>query len=243
MNEIATLTCLSHYVLFDDQDAFEQLRRQFRRMVYDIATKYTVDDGMEVEDLAQEGWIGFIVALRTYDPNRATRLITHLYAVVDGYIKNSLRKHDDVGKRSQKYWDVVKMGEAIGELYQIVHREPTVTEVAIHMGMSVRYVTELKRIDSASDPLSLDEPLEGRSESSVAVYDLHDMVGKGEDVELEVDLTLALDSLPLKLSDTVRLVYFEGKTYEEAGKDLGITKMGVKKRLERAITHLRTEMV
>ena len=241
MNEIAILTCLSHYILFDDQDAFEQLRKQFRRMVYDIAEKYNVtnDQAIELEDLIQSGWVGFVRALKSYDPSYNTRLITHLHHWVHEAVTGAVRSMDDMGLRHKKHWLVQKVRRVYNEMYQQNGVNPTAEALAHRLGLRVSTVEDLLVASINTDKVSLDAVIDLAN----GTYDLHDVVPSDSmDMETVVELRLALEELTEHQRIVVDRHIFQGDTFEEIGDDYGTSKQAVQQTYERAVAGMRREM-
>lgn len=59
------------------------------------------------------------------------------------------------------------------------------------------------------------------------------------DVGLGVDVRDAVDALPAELAVVVRAVWFEGKTQDEIGAQLGLTQSAVARRMGKAFAALR----
>lgn len=64
-----------------------QIINQYERLVHKLARKYGFTAASHThDDLAQEGRIGLINAIRTYDPERGTRFMTWAYYQIRGSI-------------------------------------------------------------------------------------------------------------------------------------------------------------
>lgn len=241
MDEIAILTCLSHYILFDDQDAFEQLRRQFRRMVYDIAEKYNVlsDQAIEREDLIQSGWVGFLRGLRSYDPDLKVKLSTHLHVRIEGEVTHGLEQSDDMGLRHKKYWIVQRVRRGFNEMYQMNGINPSPEDLAEYLGMEPDAVEDLLIASTNTNRISLDAVIDNDN----GTYDLHDVVPDGgTDIETQAELGIAMDTLTENQRSVVQRHVYEGMTFQEIGDEDGIAKQNAKKTYDRAIARMRKEL-
>lgn len=75
----------------------EEILKQYAPLVHKLAIKFEnrlFPDQVSHEDLVQEGKIGLLKAIRTYDPNYQTKFITWAYYKVLGAITSCKRKND-----------------------------------------------------------------------------------------------------------------------------------------------------
>lgn len=74
-----------------------EILKQYSPLVHKIAIRFEnrlFPDQVSHEDLVQEGKIGLLKAIRTYDPNYKTKFITWAYYKVLGAITSCKRKND-----------------------------------------------------------------------------------------------------------------------------------------------------
>lgn len=71
----------------------EALINEYRGMVEFIALKY-INSPMEKDDLIQEGMIGLLAAIKTYDPSKGANLKTYANTCIDNSIQTALRKYN-----------------------------------------------------------------------------------------------------------------------------------------------------
>lgn len=69
----------------------EALIMQYTPLVESIASKYT-SSPMETEDLVQEGMIGLLAAIKSYDKSKGAAFKTYASVCIDNSIQTSLRK-------------------------------------------------------------------------------------------------------------------------------------------------------
>lgn len=75
-----------------DDTHLETAIRKFRQYVEIIATKYK-ESPMEREDIIQEGMIGLLSAIRTYDSTKGASFKTYANTCIDNSIQTALRKY------------------------------------------------------------------------------------------------------------------------------------------------------
>lgn len=65
--------------------------QEFRELVEKIASRYK-DSPMEIEDLVQEGMIGLLAAIKSYDSSKGANFKTYSQKCIENSIQTSLRK-------------------------------------------------------------------------------------------------------------------------------------------------------
>lgn len=75
-----------------DDAYLENAVKNFRQYVEIIASKYS-DSPMERDDIIQEGMIGLLSAIRTYDSARGASFRTYANTCIDNSIQSALRKY------------------------------------------------------------------------------------------------------------------------------------------------------
>ncbi len=114
---------VSRYRLQNDLKAAEKLILHHMRLVAKVARKYE-GYGLPYEDLFQEGTIGLMKAVKSFDPSVGTRLFQHAYLWIKSYITDFVYKNWKIvrlpgGKPSRKlFWNRSTMTDGDGLLVQ-----------------------------------------------------------------------------------------------------------------------------
>ncbi len=80
------------YVQSGDKKKIEALIKVHMPIVEQVAAKY-VNSPMEREDIVQEGMIGLLAAIKTYDSSKGASFKTYAKICIDNAIQSALRKY------------------------------------------------------------------------------------------------------------------------------------------------------
>lgn len=123
--------------------------------------------GLSFDELVQEGSLGLLRAAELFDPNRGLRFSTYATIWIKGQLSNShVVEPIRLPKREKNKWN--KIMKAHSELVEQNggDSEPTVEELANHVGMSVSDVMATKlKMSQVSQVLSLDYQYNSQSRS------------------------------------------------------------------------------
>jgi RNA polymerase sigma factor for flagellar operon FliA len=201
--------------------------------------------GVEYEDLISQGLLGLIKAVDRYDPSHQTKFSTYASTRIRGHILDHLRSMDWLSRSARKR--VREIQEAIKELWETLHREPTEEELAEHLSLDLKQLRKALQ-DSSVVIVSLDTEMDlvGEHEAS-----LHELI---EDQSLEKPLeTLVENELKMRLEDALMeltereqlllsLYYYEGLTMKEIGMVLDLSESRVCQLHAKAIMLLKAAL-
>jgi RNA polymerase sigma factor FliA len=125
----------------------EQLPR-----VYHIAARIheRLPKHVPLEDLVQEGVLGLMAALNSFDSSHQAQFQTYAQFRIRGAILDSLRKLDWASRPLRAKGR--KITNAIAELVAVLGRQPNEQEIADHLGMPL---TKLQKLVGELDGLTL----------------------------------------------------------------------------------------
>lgn len=149
-----------------DKTAKEKLVTANLRLVIMAARHYKVRTSFPFEDLIQEGNLGLMRAVDTFDPHQGFRFSTYamhwIKQAMSRAVLNSgrsIRIPVHMLELKNKYGKVQK------ELFETLHREPTVEEIAARMNIDVEKVKEVEML--VKDPLSLNTALNDEDDGTL----------------------------------------------------------------------------
>ena len=202
--------------------------------------------GLDREDLIGAGVIGLIKSVDQFDPTRDVKFETYAIALIRGAILEMLRDEDWVPRSIRE--KLKALDRAVMALETRFGRPATEHEIAEHMGISIGEVNELLVRMGRTNVYSLDDIL-GGGDSDDHIHFVELIVdenanpsGETEGKEIRRILAAGVDRLPERERLVVALYYFEGLTFKEIGKVLGVSESRVYQLHTQAMTRLRTFM-
>lgn len=199
-----------------------------------IAARFT-GRGIELEDLRQVAAMALVNALKGFDPSRGLRFTTYVTPTITGTVRNYIRDRAQLvrtprGLREQG----MQMDRVLEQVTQKLHREPTVPELAEHLGWSVEQVISVHASREKSQVSSLD----AQDENGMMVFDHLGISEKGfEDFEMREDLRKALMTLTPEERTLIRLRFQEQLSQQASARKMNLTQMQVS-RMERRVLRL-----
>jgi RNA polymerase sigma factor for flagellar operon FliA len=193
-----------------------------------------------VEDLIQAGMIGLIEAQKNYDGSKGASFETYAGIRIRGAMLDDIRRGDWVPRSVHKHSRDIS--QAISVLEVELNRDPTDTEVANHLGMSLEQYHKALSDINCSKLVGIEDL--GISEDSVSVADEEDnspFQGVADDAFREA-LIESIKSLPEREALTLSLYYDEELNLKEIGEVLGVSESRVSQILSQSMQRLRTKL-
>lgn len=149
-----------------DKRAKDQLVEANLRLVVMAAKKYNLHTSLSFEDLIQEGNMGLVRAVDTYDVSKGFRFST--YAMY--WIKQSIsRAMLNCGRAIRVPVNVLefksKYNKAVKALTEELGRDPDAEEIAAFMGEKIEKVREMETL--IKDPVSLNTALNDEDDGTL----------------------------------------------------------------------------
>src|SRR5918994_444954 len=144
-----------------DRRAVEQILSMNAKILNHIVGKYTSSSDESYEDLLQVGYVGMMKAINGYRLDSEAKFSSYAYAMIEGEIKHHLRDTALVKRPRWARGLHARVSEATTRLTAELGRPPLIEEVAGEVNIAPEGVSELMKLFSDTDVLSLDE---GRDE-------------------------------------------------------------------------------
>lgn len=228
-----------------DMAARQQMIEANLRLVISIGKRY-MNRGLPFSDIVEEGNIGLIKAVEKFNYARGFRFSTYASWWIRQYIERAIINQ---GKLIRLPVHVVeRLNRFLTELEHLVQelgREPTIPEIAEHLRMPEREVTQLKQLIRTT--FSLDSPINERTGTFLRdiIEDPTSMSPalSAEGVRRRESLMAWIQDLPEREQRVLTMRFGldggEAHTLEEIGQTLGLTRERVRQIESAALGKLR----
>ena len=234
---------LTERIQHGDSGLITDLWEQMRGFVWKCAEGFKAGD--LTEDLMQEGFLGMLRAVMSFDRSTGCKFTTY----AGYYIRNEMRRFLYMARPGIRLPEHMAISAReyerfVSDFAKLYGREPTDTEIRQGLGL-MRSVNVQTIKAAAMDPASLNSPINERG------TELGDLQAASDDPaetvidevfrqQLGRDVRAAIDALPGALREMVLLKYYNGMTDKQAASTQGITTGEARNRLNRAYRALKT---
>ncbi len=216
-----------------DNDACERLLLDNSGLIWSVARRY-YGRGVENEDLFQLGCLGFLKAVRGFDPDYGTQFSTYAVPKIAGEIRRFLR--DDgavkVSRSVKERAAAIRMER--DRLALRLGREPTLSELSAAVGLDAEEIAAAETATLSVASIHSESGENGFSLESVLGTD-----GMEDEVVERLALQGAIRALPTREREVIALRYYKNLTQDKTAKVLGVSQVQVSRIERRAMEHLR----
>ncbi len=230
-----------------DELALNKLVSANLRFVVSVAKQYQ-NQGLNLQDLVNEGNLGLIKAAKRFDETRGFKFISYAVWWIRQSILHALAVQGRMVRLPlNKIGMINKINIASAKLEQKYEREPTTEEIAVEIDITCADIKASMK--SHTRFISMDAPLGNDSDDD---FNLYDLIGMQDSVppdnellqeSLEIEIERTLEVLGQREAQIIRLYYGLGKsvpkTLEEIGEEFEITRERVRQLKESAIRRLK----
>ncbi len=204
-------------------------------LVHSCANKFR-GRGVEYDDLFQAGCVGLVKAADGFDEERGFSFSTYAVPVILGEIKRIFRDGGTV-KVSRAMKEKIRF--ALKEKEKLTEQlgyEPTVSQLAEKLGMSVTETAELLTAsmpalsltgDDENSGRELDIPVDAPEERISEILSLHQTLALLEEDERQI----------------INLRYFKGLTQSKTAEALGISQVQVSRKEKKILLKMRKKLL
>ncbi len=228
-----------------DKEALKKLVESNLRFVVSVAKKY-LGCGLPLHDLIAEGILGLIEAARRFDPDKGVKFISYAVWWIRQSIMQALAQQTGAVKIPVKQAVLVnKITRSYGELLKELGREPTIEELAQHVGMEPKEIERLLSICQV--PLSLDTPIGDEEDTTFKDFLKGEGTAEVEEKVVQEELKQSIQEMLEQLTPQEKKIIImrfgldgnEPKTLREIGEKLGISRERVRQLETRAKKKMR----
>ena len=139
-----------------DQEAKTKLIEENSPLIKSVIKRFK-DKGVEYDDLYQIGCIGFLKAIKNFNPEYNVKFSTYVVPMVIGEIKRFMRDDGAIKvSRALKTLNL-QINKYIESFYEKEQRKPSIEELAKHFQVEEQDI--IMAMDSAKMPVSIYTPI------------------------------------------------------------------------------------
>ena len=222
-----------------DQEAKSVLVEENSPLIKSVIKRFK-DKGVEYDDLFQLGCMGFLKAIKNFNPQFGVKFSTYVVPMVIGEIKRFMRDDGSIKvSRALKSLNL-QINKFVERYTHENEKSPTIEEIAKHFNVDEQDV--IMAMDSAKMPLSLYTPIEDDSES----LNLIDRLESQDDINGKIIDNIALTELVKRLEERdkkiILLRYYFDKTQSEIAKELKISQVQVSRLENKILNNLKNKL-
>ena len=216
-----------------DDDACNTLVIENSPLIWSIVRRFT-GRGVDIDDLYQIGCLGFVKAVRGFDPSFGTQFSTYAVPKIIGEIRRYLRD-DGMIKVDRKTKDkAIKIAVSKNNLKERFGREPKLSEISSETGFSIE---EIAVCESAS--MQVDSLQREMNDDDLTLENFLGGPGIEDKIIENVTVSEAIKSLPERERKIVYLRFFKGLTQMKTAQILNISQVQVSRIERKAIKVLK----
>ena len=229
------MTALLRRASDGDRTAESALVEENSGLIHTIARRY-YGRGLEPEDLYQLACVGFIKAVRGFDPALGNEFSTYAVPKIAGEIRRFLRDDGAVKVSRAVKERAMRVRRIQNELESRLGRSPGVSELAAAAGLTPEEVAACEQAEVSVD--SLERELSGGGRLGDLIGD----EGMEERTCLYLSLEEALKTLPERERQVIALRYARDMTQQQVSRIIGVSQVQVSRIEKHAIAMLRQKM-
>lgn len=229
------MTALLRRASDGDRTAESALVEENSGLIHTIARRY-YGRGLEPEDLYQLACVGFIKAVRGFDPALGNEFSTYAVPKIAGEIRRFLRDDGAVKVSRAVKERAMRVRRIQSELESRLGRSPGVSELAAAAGLTPEEVAACEQAEVSVD--SLERELSGGGRLGDLIGD----EGMEERTCLYLSLEEARETLPERERQVIALRYARDMTQQQVSRIIGVSQVQVSRIEKHAIAMLRQKM-
>jgi RNA polymerase sporulation-specific sigma factor len=220
-----------------DQEAREQYIKGNLRLVLSVIQRFS-GSSENADDLFQVGCIGLMKAIDNFDRTLNVKFSTYAVPMIIGEVRRYLRDNNSM-RVSRSLRDIAyKAITAKEALTKKFNKEPTIEAIADEIEMKKEDV--LFALDAIATPLSLYEPVYQDGGDTLFLMDqVKDKKNKEELWVESIALKDAMEHLPEREYNIIKLRFFDGKTQTEVADEISISQAQVSRLEKNALNHMK----
>lgn len=200
-----------------------------------------LNKGVEYDDLYQIGCVGFLKAIKNFNPNFDVKFSTYAVPMIAGEIKRFLRD-DGMIKVSRSIKTLaIKLKSFIEKVKQETGESPTIEQLAKEFDVEKEDV--VVALDSFQQTISINAKVDEDDPNSQNVIDKLAVFDKSDEMLDKFILKTEIMNLPEKERKIILLRYYRGKTQGEVAELLDVSQVQVSRMESKIIEQLKKKLL
>ena len=202
-------------------------------LVHSLCKRFS-GKGIEYDDLFGTGCMGLVKAVDNFKPELGFSFSTYAVPVILGELRRLFRDGGSV-KVSRSVKELfVKIQSAKESLSKSLQREPTVSEIAEHLGVTAEEVCF--SLDALRPVVSLTD---NSDSGDTKQLDIKEPEGT-DDILNKITIENAMLKLEKEEAEIIRLRYFKFLTQTEAARRLNMTQVQISRKERKILLKMRS---
>ena len=218
-----------------NNEACARLIEENGGLIWSIVRRY-YGRGVEPEDLYQLGCLGFVKAVRGFDPAFGCQFSTYAVPKIAGEIRRFLRDDGAVKVSRGLKERAGSIRTARDRLQAELGREPTLSELAEETGLEPE---EIAAAEEANAPVA---SLQMETGDGFTLESVLGTEGMEEGIVEREALHTAVSSLPDRERQVIVLRYFRGLTQDRTARIMGVSQVQISRVEKKAMAYLRRRL-
>lgn len=215
-----------------DNEACARILEDNAGLIWSIVRRY-YGRGVDPDDLYQLGCLGFLKAVRGFDPEFGCQFSTYAVPKIAGEIRRFLRDDGTVKVSRGLKERAGTIRTARDQLSLELGREPTLSELAQETSLDPE---EIAAAEDANRPVA---SLQMDTGDGVTLESVLGCDGMEEGIVEREALRTAIAALPEREQQVIALRFYRSLTQERAARILGVSQVQVSRIERKAVEHLR----
>ena len=219
----------------------EMLIERFMPLARQLARRYQRPEE-PFDDLFQVACLGLVKAIDRFDLGREVAFSSYAVPTILGEIKRYFRDRTWSVRVPRDLQELaLRVDRAVADLSLVLHRQPTVPEIAEKVRAEEEEVLEALEASGAYRATSLEAPRGGEEDSGDT---LGDTLGTEEQgfalAEHRATIAHLMRSLNQREREVLRMRFEEDLTQAEIGERIGVSQMQVSRIIRQSLARLRS---
>ena len=215
-----------------NNEACGQILEENAGLIWSIVRRY-YGRGVDPEDLYQLGCLGFLKAVRGFDPAFGCQFSTYAVPKIAGEIRRFLRDDGTVKVSRGLKERAGTIRAARDRLGLQLGREPTLSEIAAETGLEAE---EIAAAEDASRPVT---SLQAETGEGLTLESVLGDEGMEDGIVEREALRGAITQLTDREQQVIVLRFYKNLTQDRAARVLGVSQVQVSRIERKAVEHLR----